>query len=48
MNNLNNWKDAIIHEKIREEMILEGVKCGKTFLDNKCDPSSNYIDQNAS
>ena len=34
-NNLNNWKDAVVYEKIREDMILTGEKCGNNFLKNR-------------
>lgn len=33
-NNLNNWKDAILYEKTRKEMVLAGEKCGRLFFEN--------------
>ena len=34
-NNYNIWKDAILYENVRKEMIEHGEKCGEVFLYNK-------------
>ena len=37
-NNLYVWKDALIHENIRKEIIESGEKCGEKFLNEREDP----------
>jgi len=42
-NNFYNWKDSITNEKIREEMISTGEKCGEAFLSKQEDISLNSV-----